>query len=176
MAANLTIAVNSAPGIELGKGKSPSFLPNLIVVRMFFVTHASRTRPSQPHSGSLGRHRVPNQNDPTRGPLDSRQAGRSTRSQAGGAASVLTWSGSLPLHHSGRWISDDASVHGFPPRQVSGCTTAQLGRDHQLRPGFTFSYGHRTMNARLPVRSAIFKHRIAGSVLQWVTMRESPVL
>jgi hypothetical protein len=39
-----------------------------------------------------------------------------------------------------------------------------------------FSYGHRIMKARLPVRSAIFKHDIAGLVLQWVTMRESPVL
>ena len=40
----------------------------------------------------------------------------------------------------------------------------------------TVSYGHRTMNTRLPVRSAIFKHRIARLVLQWVTMRESRVL
>ena len=39
-----------------------------------------------------------------------------------------------------------------------------------------FSYGHRMMNARLPVRSAIFKHHIARLVLQWVTMRESRVL
>ena len=38
------------------------------------------------------------------------------------------------------------------------------------------SYGHRIMKARLPVRSAIFKHDIARLVLQWVTMRESLVL
>lgn len=42
--------------------------------------------------------------------------------------------------------------------------------------GYFVSYGHRTMNTRLPVRSAIFKHRIARLVLQWVTMRESRVL
>jgi hypothetical protein len=37
------------------------------------------------------------------------------------------------------------------------------------------SYGHRTMNTRLPVRSALVKHGIARLVLQWVTMRESLV-
>lgn len=39
----------------------------------------------------------------------------------------------------------------------------------------TTSYGHRTMNTRLPVRSALVKHGIARLVLQWVTMRESLV-
>lgn len=39
----------------------------------------------------------------------------------------------------------------------------------------TNSYGHRTMNTRLPVRSALVKHGIARLVLQWVTMRESLV-
>lgn len=40
---------------------------------------------------------------------------------------------------------------------------------------FTNSYGHRTMNTRLPVRSAPVKRGIARLVLQWVTMRESLV-
>lgn len=39
----------------------------------------------------------------------------------------------------------------------------------------SYSYGHRTMNTRLPVRSALVKHGIARLVLQWVTMRESLV-
>jgi hypothetical protein len=38
------------------------------------------------------------------------------------------------------------------------------------------SYGHRTVNARLPVRSALVKHCIARLVLWWVTTWESLVL
>ncbi|KAH4808580.1 hypothetical protein HBH61_124670 [Parastagonospora nodorum] len=32
------------------------------------------------------------------------------------------------------------------------------------------------MRARLPVRSAIFKHRTGGLVVKWVTISESPLL
>ena len=35
---------------------------------------------------------------------------------------------------------------------------------------------HRYVKARHPVRSAIYKHVIAGLVLRWVTTWESPVL
>jgi hypothetical protein len=40
----------------------------------------------------------------------------------------------------------------------------------------SFTYDHRTMRARLPVRSAIFKHRTGGLVVKWVTISESPLL
>jgi hypothetical protein len=39
-----------------------------------------------------------------------------------------------------------------------------------------FSYGHRTLKARLPVRSALVKQCIARLVLWWVTTWESLVL
>jgi hypothetical protein len=38
------------------------------------------------------------------------------------------------------------------------------------------SYGHRTLKARLPVRSALVKQCIARLVLWWVTTWESLVL
>ncbi|KAH4994515.1 hypothetical protein HBI77_208610 [Parastagonospora nodorum] len=40
----------------------------------------------------------------------------------------------------------------------------------------TFTYDHRTMRTRLPVRSAIYKHRTGGLVVRWVTTGESPLL
>ena len=43
---------------------------------------------------------------------------------------------------------------------------------------FTISdtYNHRTLKTRLPVRSAIFKQRIGGLVVRWVTTSEYPLL
>ncbi|KAH4060128.1 hypothetical protein HBI37_193000 [Parastagonospora nodorum] len=38
------------------------------------------------------------------------------------------------------------------------------------------TYDHRTMKTRLPVRSAIYKHRTGGLVVKWVTISESPLL
>ncbi|KAH6246417.1 hypothetical protein HBI42_188840 [Parastagonospora nodorum] len=40
----------------------------------------------------------------------------------------------------------------------------------------SFTYDHRTMRTRLPVRSAIYKHRTGGLVVRWVTTGESPLL
>jgi hypothetical protein len=39
-----------------------------------------------------------------------------------------------------------------------------------------FTYDHRTLNARLPVRSALFKQRTGGLVVKWVTISEYPLL
>ena len=39
-----------------------------------------------------------------------------------------------------------------------------------------FTYDHRTMKIRLPVRSAIYKHCTGGLVVRWVTTSESPLL
>ncbi|KAH4059889.1 hypothetical protein HBI46_046140 [Parastagonospora nodorum] len=39
----------------------------------------------------------------------------------------------------------------------------------------SFTYDHRTMRTRLPVRSAIYKHRTGGLVVRWVTTGESPL-
>ncbi|KAH3917176.1 hypothetical protein HBH56_053330 [Parastagonospora nodorum] len=39
-----------------------------------------------------------------------------------------------------------------------------------------FTYDHRALNTRLPVRSAIFKQRTGGLVVRWVTTGESPLL
>ena len=38
------------------------------------------------------------------------------------------------------------------------------------------TYNHRTLKTRLPVRSAIFKQRIGGLVVRWVTTSEYPLL
>jgi hypothetical protein len=38
------------------------------------------------------------------------------------------------------------------------------------------TYDHRTLNTRLPVRSAIFKQRTGGLVVRWVTTSEYPLL
>lgn len=37
-------------------------------------------------------------------------------------------------------------------------------------------YDHRTLKARLPVRSAIFKQCTGGLVVRWETTSESPLL
>jgi hypothetical protein len=45
---------------------------------------------------------------------------------------------------------------------------------HQIRIPFT--YDHRTLKTRLPVRSALFKQRTGGLVVRWVTTSEYPLL
>ncbi|KAF1922202.1 uncharacterized protein M421DRAFT_79213 [Didymella exigua CBS 183.55] len=41
---------------------------------------------------------------------------------------------------------------------------------------FSFTYDHRTLKTRLPVRSALFKQRTGGLVVRWVTTSEYPLL
>jgi hypothetical protein len=41
---------------------------------------------------------------------------------------------------------------------------------------FSFTYDHRTLKIRLPVRSAIYKQCTGGLVVRWVTTSESPLL
>jgi hypothetical protein len=43
------------------------------------------------------------------------------------------------------------------------------------RSGF-YTYDHRTLKTRLPVRSALFKQRTGGLVVRWVTTSEYPLL
>ena len=40
----------------------------------------------------------------------------------------------------------------------------------------SFTYDHRTLRIRLPVRSAIYKQCTGGLVVRWVTTSESPLL
>jgi hypothetical protein len=40
----------------------------------------------------------------------------------------------------------------------------------------SFTYDHRTLKIRLPVRSAIYKQCTGGLVVRWVTTSESPLL
>jgi hypothetical protein len=40
----------------------------------------------------------------------------------------------------------------------------------------SFTFDHRTLRTRLPVRSALFKQRTGGLVVRWVTTGESPLL
>jgi hypothetical protein len=39
-----------------------------------------------------------------------------------------------------------------------------------------FTYDHRMLKTRLPVRSALFKQDTGGLVVRWVTTSESPLL
>ena len=41
---------------------------------------------------------------------------------------------------------------------------------------YSFTYDHRTLKIRLPVRSAIYKQCTGGLVVRWVTTSESPLL
>ena len=40
----------------------------------------------------------------------------------------------------------------------------------------SFTYDHRTLKTRLPVRSALFKQSTGGLVVKWVTIGESLLL
>ena len=40
----------------------------------------------------------------------------------------------------------------------------------------SFTYDHRALKTRLPVRSAIYKQCTGGLVVAWVTSSESPLL
>jgi hypothetical protein len=54
---------------------------------------------------------------------------------------------------------------------VSDCTR-NIGEDKL----HSFTYDHRTLKIRLPVRSAIYKQCTGGLVVRWVTTSESPLL
>ena len=41
---------------------------------------------------------------------------------------------------------------------------------------YSFTYDHRILKIRLPVRSAIYKQDTGGLVVRWVTTSESPLL
>jgi hypothetical protein len=43
-------------------------------------------------------------------------------------------------------------------------------------PIVSFTYNHRILRTRLPVRSAIFKQNTGGLVVRWVTTSEFPLL
>ena len=59
-----------------------------------------------------------------------------------------------------------------------------LSCDHQFvsaeynneKTPHSFTYDHRTLKIRLPVRSAIYKQCTGGLVVRWVTTSESPLL
>jgi hypothetical protein len=58
-----------------------------------------------------------------------------------------------------------------------------LGRAHfngydliMIQNKQSFTYDHRTLKTRLPVRSALFKQRTGGLVVRWVTTSEYPLL
>ena len=52
----------------------------------------------------------------------------------------------------------------------------QLLRLYSLLTTPYFTYDHRTLKTRLPVRSALFKQRTGGLVVRWVTTSEYPLL
>ena len=47
---------------------------------------------------------------------------------------------------------------------------------YTLPTAHPFTYDHRTLKIRLPVRSAIYKQCTGGLVVRWVTTSESPLL
>jgi hypothetical protein len=53
-----------------------------------------------------------------------------------------------------------------------------LGTSKIINSYFELSstFDHRTLKARLPVRSALFKQRTGGLVVRWVTTSEYPLL
>ena len=49
-------------------------------------------------------------------------------------------------------------------------------RTYNIDLSKSFTYDHRTLKTRLPVRSALFKQRTGGLVVRWVTTSEYPLL
>jgi hypothetical protein len=47
---------------------------------------------------------------------------------------------------------------------------------YAISSSISFTYDHRTLKTRLPVRSALFKQRTGGLVVRWVTTSEYPLL
>jgi hypothetical protein len=65
----------------------------------------------------------------------------------------------------------------MPPGH-SGLSRHQLQKLCNIKTKFiyAFTYDHRTLKTRLPVRSALFKQRTGGLVVRWVTTSEYPLL
>lgn len=95
--------------------------------------------------------------------------GGCTRKLSDAVQGARNGTGSLADHRGAIAVSGPPVVTPRPPGRTPPPAVHISGR---LLPN---SYGHRTMNTRLPVRSALVKHGIARLVLQWVTMRESLV-
>jgi hypothetical protein len=64
------------------------------------------------------------------------------------------------------------SVGHLRPTVVPACIATIC----MLSPTIAFTFDHRTLRTRLPVRSALFKQRTGGLVVRWVTTGESPLL
>ena len=71
---------------------------------------------------------------------------------------VLGWDGSLTSVYDGLSLGD---FYGLFVIYLYTCS---------------FTYDHRTLKTRLPVRSALFKQRTGGLVVRWVTTSEYPLL
>jgi hypothetical protein len=65
----------------------------------------------------------------------------------------------------------DVVSRGYSPG-VSYQTANYINQDQIL----TFTFDHRMLRTRLPVRSALFKQHTGGLVVRWVTTGESPLL
>jgi hypothetical protein len=63
------------------------------------------------------------------------------------------------------------SVRHLRPTVVPACIATIC----ILSPTMGFTFDHRTLRTRLPVRSAPFKQRTGGLVVRWVTIGESPL-
>jgi hypothetical protein len=80
-------------------------------------------------------------------------------------------------------VMSDGTAEGEPVRGIHYLAVSLRCRMnsvdimvHHLPPSVLYSYGHRTLKSRLPVRSALVKQCIARLVLWWVTTWESLVL
>jgi hypothetical protein len=66
----------------------------------------------------------------------------------------------------------NAGMEGFYKMRTAKVGTTVI----RLIVGLYFTYDHRTLKIRLPVRSAIYKQCTGGLVVRWVTTSESPLL
>jgi hypothetical protein len=79
-----------------------------------------------------------------------------------------------------RWQQDSClniiPVKWYKGFQIYGETVSICTRNISEDRLCSFTYDHRTLKIRLPVRSAIYKQCTGGLVVRWVTTSESPLL
>ena len=73
-------------------------------------------------------------------------------------------------------MSSDTGSFVIRCYDISFLLMFNVPRSNTILSNLPFTYDHRTLKTRLPVRSALFKQRTGGLVVRWVTTSEYPLL
>jgi hypothetical protein len=107
--------------------------------------------------------------------LDDRRLVSPSKRAAGLLLGLCSTLDRPPVTHCPKYNTLDM-IQDLSQRFRSFLHRSSLSEDIMEKILCPFTYDHRTLKIRLPVRSAIYKQCTGGLVVRWVTTSESPLL